>query len=488
MVLDIICVGMGMGVPIFCILFGFLVGWYIARMVTATTEEIREVLRKLLLHAAVTSAFTFVVMAAIWGRCLAMLFDPSADFANFGIPLILYDPQASFIGWLVLMIAISPFLQLLATLFGSHVTLLHWLRSDVNSRCATKVNTRYNVSDDMQSRLQAYYARAFPARENVKVRQLANITAGWESEMYSFDVEYGPAGEHQREELILRIYPGDDAYSKSAHEFHGMSQLHRAGYPVPRVLVLEREHSPFGKPFVIMERIEGQVLWPLLFGPPEGKQRELLSLFCKLFIQLHALEWRPFVHDVARYDTGDPYIFVDRELSKWRCYLARFPKSDFLPVIEWLESRRDQVPCPRPSPIHWDYHPGNVLLRDDGSAVVIDWTQLDISDSRFDLAWTLLLVSSYQGLEWRERILREYERLAGAPVEQIEYFDVAACFKRLGSVALSLSYGPEKLGMRPEAQADMRQQMGSIKRVYDLLLERTGIKVVEVERLLASLS
>ncbi len=117
-----------MGVPIFCILFGFLVGWYIARMVTATTEQVQEVLPKLLVYAGVTSAFTFVVMAVMWGRCIVMLFDPRADLANLGIPLILYDPKASFIGWLVLMIVISPFLQLLTTFFGSHLTLLGWLR------------------------------------------------------------------------------------------------------------------------------------------------------------------------------------------------------------------------------------------------------------------------------------------------------------------------------------------------------------------------
>ncbi len=31
--------------------------------------------------------------------------------------MILYDPKASVIGWLVLMIFIAPFLQLLATVF-----------------------------------------------------------------------------------------------------------------------------------------------------------------------------------------------------------------------------------------------------------------------------------------------------------------------------------------------------------------------------------
>jgi hypothetical protein len=130
LILDTICVGMGMGVPIFCIFFGFLVGWYIVGMAAATIEQIGEVLKKALLYAIITSAFTFVVMAVIWGRCVSVLFDPAADVANFGIPLILYDPTASFIGWLVLMIAISPFLQFLMTLFGSYLTLLYRLQSD----------------------------------------------------------------------------------------------------------------------------------------------------------------------------------------------------------------------------------------------------------------------------------------------------------------------------------------------------------------------
>jgi len=257
---------------------------------------------------------------------------------------------------------------------------------------------------------------------------------------------------------------------------------------VPQVLVLERENSPFGKPFVLMERIQGQVLWPLWFSSPEEKQQELLTLFCKLFVQLHTLEWRPFVHDVVRYDTGGPCTFLDRELDKASPYLARFPMPGFLPVMEWLEARRDLVPCLRPAPVHWDYHPGNILLRDDGSAVVVDWTQVDISDARFDLAWTLLLVSTHEDAAWRDRILQEYERLAETKVEQIPYFEVFACLKRLYSVAVSLSYGPEKLGMRPEAVTMMKQQMGATKRVYDVLLERAGIRVPEIEALLVSVA
>jgi len=131
-IVDLVCVGMGMGVPLACILFGFFVGWYIARRATVATTNVEDILWKVLVQASATSAFTSVVMSAIWGRTIPMIFNPSADFQNFGHPFILYDPKISFIGWLVLMMAISPFLQLLTTIFGSYLTLLHWVRSRSN--------------------------------------------------------------------------------------------------------------------------------------------------------------------------------------------------------------------------------------------------------------------------------------------------------------------------------------------------------------------
>jgi hypothetical protein len=132
---DLLCVGMGMGVPFFCILLGFLVGWYIAKRATiATTSNAKSVFRDVLVYSTVTSTFTFVVMGVIWGSTIPMLFDPKADFQNFGHPFILYDPKISFMGWLVLMILISPFLQLLTTVFGSYLTLLRWLEGNGQER------------------------------------------------------------------------------------------------------------------------------------------------------------------------------------------------------------------------------------------------------------------------------------------------------------------------------------------------------------------
>jgi len=130
-VIDLLCVGIGMGVPFFCIMFGFVVGWYITKRATMLTVSLKEVFRKVLAQALITSLFTFAVMGVIWGPTIRMLFDPAADFKNFGIPLILYDPKISFVGWLVLMIFVSPFLQLLTTIFTSYLTLLNWFKKDL---------------------------------------------------------------------------------------------------------------------------------------------------------------------------------------------------------------------------------------------------------------------------------------------------------------------------------------------------------------------
>ncbi len=62
-------------------------------------------------------------MLGVWGYFLLNLFKSGFDIINSGIPMILYDPFASFIGWMVLMIIISPFLQFLMAILGAYVVL-----------------------------------------------------------------------------------------------------------------------------------------------------------------------------------------------------------------------------------------------------------------------------------------------------------------------------------------------------------------------------
>jgi len=113
-----------MGVPILNILFGFVVGWYSTRRAQALYEDREKRLYKILIYSLFCAGTTLIIMLAIWGTTFPMLFNPAADFVNFGHPMILFDPRISFIGWLVLMIIISPLLQLMTSIFSAFITLM----------------------------------------------------------------------------------------------------------------------------------------------------------------------------------------------------------------------------------------------------------------------------------------------------------------------------------------------------------------------------
>jgi len=60
--------------------------------------------------------------------------------------------------------------------------------------------------------------------------------------------------------------------------------------------------------------------------------------------------------------------------------------------------------------------------------------------------------------------------------------------RRLRRGIVSLSTRAEKLGMRPDVVTVMQQQIVDMQRVYELLRERTGIRVAAVVRLSADSS
>ena len=346
-----------------------------------------------------------------------------------------------------------------------------------------------NPLESLQNQLEDYLVAALSGKSAVRVTDCANLSVGWESDVFAFTLHFEEGGVPHEEALVLRIYPGKLAWDKSAHEFNGLTLLFQSGYPVPQVWLLEREHSPFGKPFLIMERVDGESMWPLMFHSGKDQEQRYRTVFCELFYRLHMLDWESALRthpDLATARLRGSQAPVRLQVETLQSYYDRYPKPGFLPVLAWVQERQKDIDCWQQALIHWDFHPANILVSGDGSATVIDWTQLEVSDMRFDLAWTLVLIGAAEGRSQSRQLLAEYERIAGTPVPQLDFFEVIACLKRLFSVVVSMQDGAGELGMRPGAEAIMARQMGAMGEVYRLLLERTGISVAEVEQLLAA--
>jgi hypothetical protein len=120
--MDVLCAGLGMGVPVFCILLGFPLGWFAARRAELRLPEPAGAMRRALRYAFDTSAFTMALMLLVWSWAIRPLFNPLVDCGSMGVPLILYEPR------IILMVVVSPFLQFLMSVFGAFLTFQYRLR------------------------------------------------------------------------------------------------------------------------------------------------------------------------------------------------------------------------------------------------------------------------------------------------------------------------------------------------------------------------
>jgi aminoglycoside phosphotransferase (APT) family kinase protein len=260
-----------------------------------------------------------------------------------------------------------------------------------------------------------------------------------------------------------------------------MTYLFHAGYPVPKVFYLETNTGTLGNPFIIMERIEGRTMMDDLMNASEEEQQSMMTLFIRLWVDLHTLT----IPDEYKGTTTHEYV---NRILNWGKRNITDHNIDWLkPVLNWLNERKPQLTCEAPSIIHRDYHPNNIMLRNDGSPVVLDWSSVTVGDYRDDLAWTILLGTVYLDPNFKGTVLKTYEEIAGCQIQDIDFFEVNAIFRRLQDFAISFTSGPEKMGMRHGALEMMRQDSRQYIKIYDLLHERTGLEVPELKQLVRAL-
>jgi aminoglycoside phosphotransferase (APT) family kinase protein len=330
--------------------------------------------------------------------------------------------------------------------------------------------------EEIRRKLQAYL--------RAEVGEVTSLSAGWESDVYGFEVETSGGAERR----VARLYFGEHSSYTAQRESSALRLLGRAGYPVPQVFVVEPSPEPLGRPFMVMSYAPGRLLWPLMLlrkvesdTQAEDAARHLKH-FCELFAGLHRLDAAAF--DAAPHDLV-PRRSVMQQLTFLEAYGGRFPVEGAGAVLAWLKANAVSVTAQPPAPIHWDFHPANVLVDDDGNYTVIDWTQFELSDARFDLAWTLVLVGSQAAWDHATRLLAGYEEAAGAPVADLAFFEAAACAKRLVAILVSLRYGAESMGMRPEATQAMSANLHAVASLYRRWLELTDLPIAEAERQLS---
>jgi len=271
----------------------------------------------------------------------------------------------------------------------------------------------------------------------------------------------------QSRNLVLRLAPrGVRAAGPADVVRQGriMASLNATGLPVPRVLWFGDDLRWFGRPYCIVELVEGSSLArgdQILTSPDRDARIEAVL---RVMVTLHKLDWREMVQ------SWGPVVSTEAELARIDGLLER-PTLDYglvrslAPLGEQLRKTLagdGPVGC-----VHGDFQWTNLLFDGPRVAALLDWELAMIGPTTLDLAW-LCLFSDPES--WATDIL--IPKFAPAPEELVALYE-------------ELSAEPVNERVVRWFRAFSAYRFGAIT-VFNLMLHRRGKRVDPVWEILAS--
>jgi len=188
------------------------------------------------------------------------------------------------------------------------------------------------------------------------------------------------------------------------------ARIEETDLPIPRILGVNMAE---GKWAILSEFIEGKTLSRLMAEQPERRE-EYLRLFVSLQIRVH--------------ETSCPLL--TRLSDKLRRGIA---EADLVATERYKLQVRLEELAKGSRVCHGDFWPSNIILREDGSPCILDWSRATQGDPAADAANTYLLFRMNSGDEDAERYLSLFCEMSGtAPEDVLRWVPVVAAGRSSG--------------------------------------------------------
>ena len=240
--------------------------------------------------------------------------------------------------------------------------------------------------------------------------------------------------------------------------------------PIPRMIGYEPDTAVLGRPFFVMEFVEGLVPSDVPRYTQAGflvdeatpvERRRLALTGVEAMAGVHSIDWRAAGLQWLNSTGGDHPVFAD-QLNLYRRQIVSELGGREHPVafasLDWLE---DNNPFDNRVGLTWgDARVGNVIWQDYRPAAVLDWEACAISPTEADVGWWMMFdrmshkdlgVERLEGFPTRAEMIEHYESVSGRAVRHPHYWEVfatmrfAAIFVRLGDRMTSVGMIPPDL-------------------------------------------
>lgn len=157
-----------------------------------------------------------------------------------------------------------------------------------------------------------------------------------------------------------------------------LAALHRAGVPVPGVLASSADPSVDGRPFYLVEAIDGQ---RIEVEAGEAADADIAGSAVDVLRRMQAVP-------VAETGIGEETATGPaEEVDRWSWLLERSPRELTGEAPRVAALLHDTRPAERPPVlVHGDYHYGNMLFRQGRVVALLDWEIAQLGQPLLDLA------------------------------------------------------------------------------------------------------
>ena len=322
---------------------------------------------------------------------------------------------------------------------------------------AKQMTTTVTDLDDIRARLTNWMSQQ--TGTDVRIGELTRPSeSGMSSVSILFDATWSEDGTEHHANLVARIPPDDTAFPVfPSYDLRRQYDVIAAvaaktSAPVPKLYWIEESTAALGRPFIVMERVDGRIPVdnpPYVFGgwlldaAPE-QQRQLQDTSVEILAAIHALPDPQTTFPAMAEEAGDDALrsLVDAQ----RAYYEWTRREDGLriPVIEetfdWLEAHWPADPGE--TVLCWgDARPGNMIYDGFTPVAVLDWEMCTLGPREVDLAWMCFLHRFFQDIAevfelpgiptlFRpDDMIATYEKASGHTVGDFEFFIVYAALR-----------------------------------------------------------